>query len=498
MTAPSLRDSLWQRDIPPCPYPPLAGAVSADVLVVGAGMTGVLTAARLADGGLDVVIVDAGRVGGCNTALSTGNLYASVSKMADFVARWGGDTAARIVEWRQQSMRSIEMLVRRYDLQCGFQRVTMQYGVQERSREAIITFERELQAYQRAGLVCAHRQSGLPFVLAHAFQVADQAQLDPAAFCQQLARHLRGRVRIHERTQVVDIDAAAGMARTSAGEIQAKHFVLATHSPAGFNLVQAEMEVYREYAVAVPVVDMPAPGIHWIADRHRSLRGVRRADGRQWLVLVGETHRTGETPVVDPAQRLVDDARRNFRMEGEPMCWSAQQFRAADQLPYIGNSAHDNVWIATGYGPDGLTWAGVAARAVADGIHGNGSEMEALLSPMRFTPVRSAGGWARANATVARHMVGDRVTAVSVEAPATLEPGCGALLAVGGKRTAVYRDEQGGLHAMSPLCPHLKCVVQWNGHESTWDCPCHGSRFSATGQLLEGPAKQGLAPQPLQ
>lgn len=142
MTDPSLRGSLWLRNIESRRHLPLAASTQADVLVVGAGMTGLLTAARLADSGLDVVVVDAGPVGGRNTALSTGNLYAPVSKMADVVARWGGDAATRIVRGRQQSLRSIEALVHRYDLRCGFQRVTMQYGVQERSALPVLPWLR--------------------------------------------------------------------------------------------------------------------------------------------------------------------------------------------------------------------------------------------------------------------------------------------------------------------------------------------------------------------
>uniref|UniRef100_UPI0022ABFE45 FAD-dependent oxidoreductase n=2 Tax=Gammaproteobacteria TaxID=1236 RepID=UPI0022ABFE45 len=155
-------------DSDPHGFRPLAGTTRADVLVVGAGMTGLLTAARLADSGLDVVVVDAGPIGGRNTVMSTGNLYAPVSRLADLIARWGGDTARRVVQWRQHAVRSIETLVHRYDLHCGFERVAMQYGVQERSREATAQSERELQAYQRVGLHCEHRQSGLPFTLAHA------------------------------------------------------------------------------------------------------------------------------------------------------------------------------------------------------------------------------------------------------------------------------------------------------------------------------------------
>lgn len=496
MPDPSTRASLWLRDVQIQNVRPLTEAARADVLVIGAGMTGLLTAARLADNGLDVLVVDAGPIGGRNTVMSTGNLYAPVSGLAELIARWGSDTAGRVVQWRQQALRSVETLVHRNGLRCGFERVAMQYGMQERSRESMQRFEQELQAYRTVGLHCEHRQSGLPFALGYAFRVADQAQLDPAAFCRELAQHLAGRVRIHDRTLVTDIDPSAGIAQTPSGPIRARHFVLATHSPLGFNLVQAEMEVYREYGVALQVTTPPAAGIHWIADRHRSLRGVQGPDGRSWLVLVGEKHRTGETPATDPAEQLIADARRNFKVQGEPLRWSAQQFRAADQLPYIGSSAHDNVWVSTGYGPDGLTWAGVAARAITDGITGTTSHIEQLLSPMRFTPIRSAAGWARTNATVARHMVGDRLGSAPPNTASALDRGCGALLDVDGKRTAVYRDESGKLHAMSPLCPHLKCVVQWNSHERTWDCPCHGSRFSATGGLLEGPAKQGLTPEP--
>lgn len=125
MSEPFPRASLWSADTESHSFRPLAGTTRADVLVVGAGMTGLLTAARLADSGLDVLAVDAGPIGGRNTVMSTGNLYAPVSRLADLISRWGGDTASRVVQWRQQALRSIETLVHRYDLRCGFQRVGM-------------------------------------------------------------------------------------------------------------------------------------------------------------------------------------------------------------------------------------------------------------------------------------------------------------------------------------------------------------------------------------
>ncbi|MBA0223002.1 FAD-dependent oxidoreductase [Stenotrophomonas maltophilia] len=493
MNDPRPRTSLWLEMMQSHPCPPAQGDLRTQVLVVGAGMTGLLTAARLADCGLDVVVVDAGRIASRNTGLSTGNLYAPVSNVADLVARWGGDVVSRVVQWRAQAIHAIELLVRRYDLRCGFDRVPMQYGVQGRDRQATLQFERELQAYTCAGMPCRHRQHGLPFTLGHAFTLEGQAQFDPAAFCAGLAMRLSGRVRIHEHTALTALDPEAGIASTRHGSIRADHFVLATHSPAGFNLVQAEMECYREYAVAAPVSGPPAAGIHWIADRHRSLRRATGPDGAPWLVMVGESHRVGETPATDPCAALEADLQHHFAVSGPSVSWSAQQFRPADRLPFIGNSAHDNVWIASGYGADGLTWAGVAAHAICEGIQGVQTDAARLFSPMRFTPLRSIAGWARCNATVAKHMIADRMRATHMRT-ANIAPGEGVVVQVGGDHLAVHRDDAGDVHVMSAVCPHLKCLVQWNGLERSWDCPCHGSRFSATGALLEGPARTGLEP----
>ncbi|OBU68473.1 [Fe-S]-binding protein [Stenotrophomonas maltophilia] len=493
MNALAARHSLWLHRAAPVSYPAQSGDLRTQVLVAGAGITGLLTAARLADGGLDVVVIDAGRIAARNTGLSTGNLYAPVSGMADLVGRWGVEVASQVVRLRAQAVHAIEALVDRFALECDFARVPMQYGVQGHERSAIAQFERELQAYARVGLACLHRQSGLPFALAHAFSIPQQAQLDPAAFCRGLAGQLSGRVRLFEHTTLLDLDASAGVATTTGGRVRADHFVLATHSPAGFNLVQAEMEAYREHAFAAPVVAPPEPGIHWIGDQRRSLRAAKDSDGQPWLVLVGESHRAGEAPARDPQRQLADEACRHFTLAGASLSWSAQQFRSADRLPFIGGSAHDNVWVATGFGADGLTWAGVAAQVISEAIQGVESDAARLFSPLRFTPMRSAAGWARCNATVARHMLGDRLASLPAGA-GNIAQGSGAIVEHGGQRCAVYRDEEGRLHVMSAVCPHLKCLVQWNGLEKSWDCPCHGSRFSATGALLEGPARTGLAP----
>lgn len=474
-------------------FPALAADVHADVAVVGGGITGLLTALHLSDAGRQVVLVDAGQIARRNTGLSTGNLYTAVSNMAELSARWGGGVVEQVRALRAGGIRIIERTARRLALDCGFRRVPMYYGVEGSANDLRVRVEQEMLAYQRAGLTPSASRGGLPFAMATGFRVEGQAQFDPYRFCIGLATHLGRRIPVFESTPAVDVDAGQGCVTTPGGCIHARHIVLATHSPAGFNLVQAEMEVYRECAIAVRVADPPSPGIHWIKDSERSLRAAVTTSGEQWLVAVGGKHRAGEqNRQQEETQGLQAYVRERFQTTGEGLAWSAQQFKPADGLPYIGVSAHDNVWVATGFQADGLVWGAVAAQLISEGITGVDTDAARLLSPLRITPMKSAKGWARTNASVIKHLVGDRIKRGMPAHVEQLQAGCGALVERDGHRQAIYRDAEGHLHALSPVCPHLKCLVKWNDPAKSWDCPCHGSRFAPTGELLEGPAMTGL------
>ena len=472
----------------------LLGDITSDVVVVGAGITGLLTAWRLCNAGYRVVVLEAGLAGQKNTGASTGNLYGSTSEMATLLAKWGEDVLREVTASRMHAIAGVDALVTEYGIDCGFVRTPLQWSIESNAPAERQRYARELAAYRVAGLSPHPSPGQLPFPLTDSFSVEGQAQLDPYRLCRALLDLLSRHAALFEQTQVIDIDAAASCVRTATGKVHANHIVLATHSPAGFNLLQAEMEVYREYGIAVPV-QTPLPiGIHWVTDSGRSLRSVPEQQA-PLLVVVGEKHRTGEwSPTQDPAGRLLKYAQERFVVNGPVAAsWSAQQFKPADGLPYIGSSAHENVWVATGFQADGLTWGALAAELIVQGIEGRQpDDLAHLLSPLRITPLKSAGGWARTNATVIKHLLGDRLKA-EVDDGSEIAPGSGRVVGKGEGRCALYRDETGMLHAMSPVCPHLKCIVQWNGDANSWDCPCHGSRFGPTGELLEGPALNGLA-----
>ena len=498
-------DSVWMIDRSnAASHPPLVGAVAADVVVIGGGITGVSTALRLLEGGQRVVLLEASRIGASNTGGSTGNLYGTLSAgLAPLRDKWGAGVTRDVVAMRLQAVAWIERVVARLAIDCGFARRPLYTGVASEDPKQLDALEEEFAAAQEARLApeWLDRIPELPMPLRRAMRIDGQAQFNPYCYTRAVAKALAERgVMVHEHSAVTDIDARTGVVRTGDGEVRAGRIVLATHTPKGFSLVQAEMEVYREYGVAARLSAASGPGpngIFWVRDRSRSIRSYHHG-GRDYLVVVGEKHKAGEYEAgTDHAEQLRETARRNFAIDGFDHEWSAQQFKPADGLPYIGAGGHDNVYIATGFAADGLTWGTVAAEVIGSLIAGRESRVADLLTPRRFTPVKSAKVWAAENATVLRHFVGDRLGTADAATLASIGPGEGRVVDIDSGKLAVYRAADGELTVLSPVCPHLKCHVGWNPTESTWDCPCHGSRFDAHGSVIEGPALRSLQPRTL-
>jgi Rieske Fe-S protein len=173
--------------------------------------------------------------------------------------------------------------------------------------------------------------------------------------------------------------------------------------------------------------------------------------------------------------------------------WSSQYFESSDGLPYIGRSPFGkNKFIATGFTGDGLTFGVVSALLLSDLLTGKENTLAKVYAPNRANVIASAKDWAEENLTTIYHFVKDRLTTDASEA-AEVPRGEGRIVRVEGKQLAVYRDENDLVHALSPVCTHMHCIVQWNNSDKSWDCPCHGARFEAsTGEVLNGPAVRAL------
>ncbi|HEV8081252.1 MAG TPA: FAD-dependent oxidoreductase, partial [Chitinophagaceae bacterium] len=213
------------------------------------------------------------------------------------------------------------------------------------------------------------------------------------------------------------------------------------------------------------------------------------------LIAGGEDHKTAhQTNTEECFRKLEAYLRKYFDIEEVSFKWSSQFFAPADGLPYIGHlpGNPDNVYVATGFGGNGMTYSHVTALVLTDLIVKGESKYEKLFNPNRIKPVAGFENFVKEAADVVAKFIGDRFAKTKIKELAELAPGEAKVVKYDGDSIALYKDEKGGLHAVNPACTHVNCIVGWNTAEQTWDCPCHGSRFSMDGEVLTAPARKNL------
>ncbi len=233
----------------------------------------------------------------------------------------------------------------------------------------------------------------------------------------------------------------------------------------------------------------------------RSVRAVP-VGGEELLLVGGEGHRTGQGG--DTEQRyaaLERFAREHWDVESVEYRWSSQDNMTLDSVPYVGpvRPREDRVLMATGFAKWGMTGGTAAAMMLADRLLGRENAWGELFNPNRVKAARaSLSRFVEENAQVGVRFFGDRLTKRGERPIEDLAPGEGDIVRLAGEKVAGYRDDDGTLTAVSPVCSHLGCQVNWNRAERSWDCPCHGSRFTPAGEVLHGPAVHRLERKPIE
>jgi nitrite reductase/ring-hydroxylating ferredoxin subunit len=239
-----------------------------------------------------------------------------------------------------------------------------------------------------------------------------------------------------------------------------------------------------------------AKALYWdTADPYHYARIYPQTSGKDVLIVGGEDHKTGQGDPDSCFNRLLAWAEQRFPVSGDvAYAWSGQVMNPVDGLAFIGHNPIDerNVYISTGHSGNGMTYGTIAGLLIPDLILGRPNPWAALYDPSRIA-LRAMPELLLENLNVAVRY-GEYLTPAEMQSPKKLARGEGAIVRRGLKKVAVYHDEMGVMHEFSAICPHLSCVVQWNTVEKTWDCPCHGSRFEATGAVVNGPALGGLKP----
>ena len=492
--------SLWVATTSKTSFPQLKENLSTDVAIVGGGITGLTTAILLLQAGKKVVVVDNAEIAMGETGYTSAHLTQVLDmRYHTLHSKFGEEQTRLIASSKRAAIQKIEELSLQYGISCGFQYVP---GVLfSESKAGDDELNRELEAMNLAELSAEMVQgTALPFETRKALRIPHQAQFHPREYLLPLAQkiiQLGGK--IYENTRVIDVqDGTPCVVSTERHKIKAAQVLLSANVPVtNWLFLNTKIAAYRTYAIAaVSNKSIPA-GLYWdLQDPYHYIRSYKNLDDEEYLVIGGEDHKTGTVTDTEACfKKLEEYAKNHFDIGAIPYKWSGQIIEPVDGLPYIGlNSMSKHVYVSTGYSGNGLTYGTLGAMIVSDLILGKANPWAKLYTATRLNVLASAERFIAENAGVVGHFVADHLHPSDEHSLDNVKPEEGKVLSIQGHQIAAYRSAGGTLHCVSAICPHMKGVVHWNKAESSWDCPCHGSRFDKDGKVLNGPALTDLAP----
>jgi glycine/D-amino acid oxidase-like deaminating enzyme/nitrite reductase/ring-hydroxylating ferredoxin subunit len=515
--------SIWQGTAEVPTYPKLERSGSTDVCVIGCGIAGISVAYHLAREGKKVVVLDDGPIGGGETGRTTAHLTDAMDDRIYWLERVHGPEGARLaVASHGAAINRIQQIVQLEGIDCDFERLDG-YLISEAPGVADELL-REHEAAHRAGLTdvaLVERAPIASFESGTALRFPSQGQFHILKYLTGVANAIVEKYggTIHCDTHVEGVEGGDPCTVKIEGgkQLTATSVVVCTNgSISDYVRTHIKMEANRSYVIAAVVprgtVDK---ALYWDTGhpyhyvRLQQLDEGRTTDGQDkaepptkgatlWdaLIVGGEDHKTGHDSHPDERwQRLEQWMRQRWPQAREVIYrWSGQVLEPVDGLAYIGRNPDgaENVLMASGDSGQGMTHGTIAGILLTDLILGRENPWSKLYDPKRVSlRAASVTEFAKHNLDVAVQYAKGYLSP-DVGSVDDIPPGEGRVIRRGMKKVAVYRDEEGQVHEKSAVCTHLKCIVEWNSAEKSWDCPCHGSRFSPTGEVLNGPANMAL------
>ncbi|CAJ2510469.1 Uu.00g132780.m01.CDS01 [Anthostomella pinea] len=504
-------------------FQPLNEDIETDVCVIGAGIAGIQIAYELVLRGKEVVLIEARDVLAGETGRTTGHLSNALDDQYTEIKKKHGTSGAQIAaDSHTWALKHVGQVTEKLGIECEYRTLPgyeiSQYEVCHDDYEQDISqIKEEAQLAKQLGINAEYRDDltvkgwdGKPNQRGGAV-FHDQATFHPTDYLVGVLNWLKSQpnFRCFTYTRAMSVEEKGievlGLGHkycrieTESGKtIQCEHAVEATNVPLQKLSVIAQMEYNRTYAIAirVPKGSVEDCLLYDSAEEYKYVRLTHCDDSHDYLVVGGCDHEVGQEDTSGRFQELEDWTRARFTQASSvDYKWSGQIFEPVDYMAYIGkNQGCKRIYIVTGDSGNGLTHGVIAGRLIADEIEGKENEWATLYSPKRLgSMIKSLPETLAHDLQINAQY--KRLAQSDIQDIEDLVPGSGGVLNPTLKKpTAVYKDENGNVTKLSALCPHMKGVVCWNKTEKSWDCPVHGSRFSATGLCVQGPAKGNLGP----
>jgi glycine/D-amino acid oxidase-like deaminating enzyme/nitrite reductase/ring-hydroxylating ferredoxin subunit len=489
-------------------FPSLLRDLHVDVVVVGGGITGITAAYLFKKSGHKVALVERQRCGRVDSGQTTAHLTCVTDRrLHELVSDFGKESAKAVWEAGFAAIDQIAAIIRNEKLKCdlkwvpGYLHASLK-GDAKKEREGL---EKDAQLAQELGFEAEFLDS-IPYFKQPGVRFSNQAKFHPLKYLSALARMIPGKGSyLFENAAAETFEEKPLTVHAGSHKIRCDYIFLATHTPlmgttglVSATLFQTKLSLYTSYVLgaSLPRGLLPEASFWDTGNPYYYLR-VDRRRGFDFAILGGEDHKTGQESDTElPYRRLKQMLREILPSAEVTHRWSGQVIETNDGLPFIGETAKQQ-FTATGFAGNGFTFGTFGAMMAVDAFLGKKNPWSELFDVSRKKLKGGMWDYLKENKDYPYYLLRDWLGRADGTSLKQLRKGQGKILNLAGKKVAAYRNQNGKVSLRSPVCTHLKCIVGWNKAEKTWDCPCHGSRFKATGEVLTGPAEEDLEEIPL-
>jgi glycine/D-amino acid oxidase-like deaminating enzyme/nitrite reductase/ring-hydroxylating ferredoxin subunit len=484
-------------------FPASAKNITVDAVVVGGGITGITAAYLLKKAGASVALLERGQFAHMDTGHTTAHLTSVVdSRLHDLKRRFSPATARAVWDAGAAAVDQIALLIEKEDIACGFRWVPgfLHAPPSDITPRSIRDLKKEVAAAKELG-IRADYMAKVPLWSTPGVRFPHQAIFHPLKYLRALLRRIPGKgSHVFANSAVDEILTRPLAVKVGGVRLRCRYLILATHNPLMGNtpvssalLFQTKLSLYSSYALGAKLPGGTSEsGAWWDTDDPYCYLRIEPRRGYDYAVFGGADHKTGQIPDTKDAYRSL---RRKF-MARFPKAridhqWSGQVIETNDGLPYIGETA-PHQFVATGYSGNGMTFGTLGAMMGVDSMLKRKNPWGDLFNVHRKKLLGGTWDYLVENKDYPYYMARAWLAKSEGENLGSVRRGQGKILNLGGKKVAAHRSATGAICLCSPVCTHLQCIVDWNSAEQTWDCPCHGSRFKPTGEVISGPAEEPL------
>jgi len=493
-----MNNSYWVETTKRPTFGKLNQDIEADVCIIGAGITGILTAYMLLNSNLKICIIEKGEVCSGVTENTTAKITSQHGLIYKYlIETFGEEFAKKYLNSNEEAIKIIKEIIEKENITCDFEKT--ENAIYTCREEYIKKIKDEVEAVNKLGLPAKYiDKANLPFNIKAGIVFPNQAKFHPLKYLYKLIEIIKkNNVEIYTNSKIVEVkkDSKQYVVETDEGnKITATHVVMATHYPIknfpGMHFLKMYQD--RSYAIAIePKKDIFKEMFISAETPIASFRPIND----KLLIIGGSDHKTGENSMdLDVCYKSLEIYAKEIYPEAEVKYkWATQDCVSLDKVPYIGSFSKlmPQIYIATGYKKWGMTTSHVAAKIITDKILNRENTYEEIYKATRFAPLKNYKEFG--------NMIKQTVYSLAINkikipdyVYKDIENDTGGVIEYNGKKIGVYKDKNGKIFAVEPYCMHLGCELSWNNLEKSWDCPCHGSRYDYNGKVITEPTVKDL------